>query len=68
MSDQKRPTIKMTIAQNGAVVSEMSNFKKCSQATESILKDLDMSADSITAKDEEVEVASVSAATVGAKG
>jgi hypothetical protein len=47
--------IKVIIEPNGATAIDMSGFKTCSKATDNMLKTLDMTADSIRIKEEEVQ-------------
>jgi hypothetical protein len=49
---EKKPRIKIKIDKNGAVVADLSNFKQCDKATTEILADLNLQADSVTAKEE----------------
>jgi len=52
-------SIKVIIDQNGALVVDMSNFKSCSDKTMQLMQQLDVEADNIKLKEEEVETVTV---------
>ena len=47
--------IKMTIDVGGAVAIDMSGFKKCSDKTKELMKDLEMDVSDMRLKEEEVQ-------------
>ena len=53
-------TIKLTIDTNGAIKTEMDNFKNCSQKTEELFKAMDVQSNDINTKEEEVQTVSSS--------
>lgn len=60
-------TIRIEIEPNGAVKADLSNFKKCEQKTEELMKSLDFTVDKMKLKTEEVQTVSTSTVTVGIK-
>ena len=54
--------IKLTIAPNGAIKSDMSGFKSCAEKTKELIKGLDLDATDITIKDKEEAVQNVTVA------
>ena len=59
--------IKLTIAPNGAVQSDMSGFKTCASKTKEVLKTMDVEADDITTREKEENVQQVSTAQTRVK-
>jgi hypothetical protein len=60
-------TIKMVIDTNGATNIDMSNFKKCSDKTKELMKNMDMEVETMDLKDEVVENVTTSTNNVNVK-
>lgn len=59
--------IKLTIAPNGAVQSDMTGFKTCASKTKEVLESMDVVADEITTREKDENVQQVSAAQTRVK-
>jgi hypothetical protein len=62
-----RGTIKLEIEVNGAVAIDMTDFKNCKDKTKELMNELEMDAENITLKEEEVQTVSTSNNNVNVK-